>query len=67
MEVRRFILYGGNFLFSFNWRRCFHDRLLSERRIHIHRRRCFCGSFLRNERFGFLDSCFFDFRLDRHF
>lgn len=48
-------------------RGCFRNVLFSWRRIHIHRRRCFCGSFLRNERFGFLDSCFFDFCLDRHF
>ena len=53
MEVRRFILYGVNFLFSFNWRRCFHDRLLSERRIRIHCRCCFYDGFLHN---GFL--CF---------
>ena len=48
-------------------RGCFRNVLFSGRGIHIHRRRCFCGSFLRNVRFGFLDSCFFDFCLDRHF
>ena len=46
---------------------CFRNVLFSGRRIHIHRRRCFCGSFLRNERFGFLYSCFCDFCLDRCF
>ena len=48
-------------------RGCFRNVLFSGRRIHIHRRRCFCGSFLRNERFGFLYSCFCDFCLDRCF
>ena len=58
MKVRRFFHDG---------RRCFFDGLFSGYRIRIHRRRCFCDGFLRNERFGFLDSCFFDFCLDRHF
>ena len=48
-------------------RGCFRNVLFGGRGIHIHRRSCFCGSFLRNGCFGFLDSCFFDFRLDRHF
>ena len=51
-------------------RGCFRNVLFSGRRIHIHRRRCFCGSFLRNGctgHFDFLGSCFCGFRLNRHF
>ena len=51
-------------------RGCFRNVLFSGRRIHIHRRRCFCDGFLHNGctwHFDFLGSCFFDFCLDRHF
>ena len=58
MKVRRFF---------HNRSSCFHNVLFGGRGIHIHRRGCFCDGFLYNGCFGFLDSCFFDFRLDRHF
>ena len=58
MKVRRFFHDG---------RRCFFDGLFSGYRIRIHCLRCFGGSFLHNGHFGFFDSCFCSFCLNRHF